>query len=75
MADCEIKCNNNGPLIVRGDFKLLDGEGNVFGLGGRKQIALCRCGQSENKPFCDGAHSRDDFRSSVKRTDLSPLGD
>lgn len=74
MADCEIKCNNNGPLIVRGDFELQDGEGSAFGLGGRKQIALCRCGASKNKPFCDGSHNRSDFTSSVKRTDLPPLG-
>jgi CDGSH-type Zn-finger protein len=74
MADCEIKCNDNGPLIVRGDFELFDGKGSAFGLGGRKQIALCRCGQSENKPFCDGAHNRADFESSVERTDLPVLG-
>lgn len=74
MADCEIKCNNNGPLIVRGDFELLDGQGDAFGLGGRKQIALCRCGASEKKPFCDGNHNSVDFESSVERTDLPELG-
>ena len=74
MADCEVKCNNNGPLIVRGDFDLLDGEGKSFGLGGRKQIGLCRCGASENKPFCDGSHNRKNFTSSITRTDLPPLG-
>jgi CDGSH-type Zn-finger protein len=73
MANCEIKCNNNGPLIVRGDFELLDSEGNTFGLGGRKQLGLCRCGASENKPFCDGSHKRVDFSSTVESTDLPPL--
>ena len=65
MANCEIKCNHNGPLIVNGDFELLDGDGNRFGLGGRKQIGLCRCGGSEKKPFCDGSHNRKRFSSSV----------
>ena len=74
MADCEIKCNNNGPLIIRGDFELLDGGGQAFGLGGRKQIGLCRCGASENKPFCDGSHSRKGFVSSITCSDLPPLG-
>ena len=45
---------DDGPLIVS-DLKLLeDGEGN--GLAIKKKIALCRCGTSENKPFCDGSH-------------------
>ena len=74
MANCEIKCNRNGPLIVRGDFELLDSDGNSFGLGGRKQLGLCRCGASENKPFCDGSHQAAEFASSIERKDLSPLG-
>ena len=73
MANCEVKCNNNGPLIVRGDFELLDAEEKAFGLGGRKQIALCRCGASKNKPFCDGSHNSTDFSSSIERSDLPPL--
>jgi CDGSH-type Zn-finger protein len=74
MANCEIRCNNNGPLIVRGEFELLDGDGKAFGLGGRKQLGLCRCGASEKKPFCDGSHNRAGFSSSVESSDLPPVG-
>ena len=74
MSDCEIKCKNDGPLIVRGDFELLDAEGRKFGLGGRQQIGLCRCGASENKPFCDGSHNKAAFSSTIKSRDLPPPG-
>ncbi|MFW0790777.1 amino acid adenylation domain-containing protein [Gordonia sp. CPCC 205333] len=47
----------NGPLLVRGDFHLLNDEGSPLA-GDRKTIALCRCGHSERKPFCDGSHRR-----------------
>jgi CDGSH-type Zn-finger protein len=61
MAGSRITVNRNGPLRVEGDFVLLDSQDNVYGLGGRTAIALCRCGQSQNKPFCDGAHQRVGF--------------
>lgn len=51
-------------------FELVDAQGNAFGLGGRRVISLCRCGQSESKPFCDGSHSRCDFDSTVVARDL-----
>ena len=44
----------DGPLIARGDIEVLDVEGNCIYQG--KDIALCRCGASKNKPFCDGSH-------------------
>jgi CDGSH-type Zn-finger protein len=44
-------------LLVRGDFDLLDDEGNPIDPG-RKTIALCRCGHSGRKPFCDGTHKQ-----------------
>ena len=46
----------NGPLLVTGPARLIDHEGNVFNLEGKTSYALCRCGQSKNKPFCDGTH-------------------
>lgn len=52
MAD--IKILDNGPLIVSGEAKLTDSEGKEFKVEGN--TALCRCGGSANKPFCDGAH-------------------
>jgi len=51
---------------------VVDAEGTPFGLGGRPSITLCRCGHSSNKPFCDGAHSREGFRDPAVARDLPP---
>ena len=56
MAKVRLLVNNNGSLRVEGDFEIVDAEGNAYGLGGREVVSLCRCGQSANKPFCDGSH-------------------
>jgi CDGSH-type Zn-finger protein len=50
----------DGPLIVRGDFRLVDSDGVEIDPG-RATIALCRCGKSSIKPFCDGSHKRSGF--------------
>ena len=50
-----ITIRENGPLLVEGDFKLVDAAGNEVPL---KKKALCRCGGSTMKPFCDGTHSK-----------------
>ncbi|GAB3605346.1 hypothetical protein GCM10027413_07550 [Conyzicola nivalis] len=52
----------NGPLIVRGDFEILDADG-VPVPPGRKTVALCRCGVSAIKPFCDGTHKLVGFKT------------
>ena len=52
----------NGPIYARGDLEILDGEGNV--LRRTTRAALCRCGSSENKPYCDGTHVKTGFRTS-----------
>jgi len=64
---------NNGPLRIEGDITLVDAEGKEFGLGGRAAVGLCRCGFSENKPFCDGAHGRKGFESVCPARDLPPM--
>jgi len=51
----------NGPLFVRGPLKVVDADGRV--LREDTRLALCRCGASGNKPFCDGSHRRVGFRS------------
>lgn len=56
MADVTIKTRENGPLLVSGPVSLTDHEGNSFDLEGKDTIALCRCGVSKNRPFCDGSH-------------------
>lgn len=57
----EVKRAPNGPLLVNGSFKLITGAGRVAWQGTR--AALCRCGHSMNKPFCDGAHKAAGFTS------------
>lgn len=52
----KITINDNGSMKVEGDFTITDREGNVYDLGGREIVGLCRCGLSNNKPFCDGSH-------------------
>jgi CDGSH-type Zn-finger protein len=52
-----IRCRENGPLVIQGAVKVVDHLGNEFSIpAGKDNIALCRCGQSRNKPFCDGSH-------------------
>jgi CDGSH-type Zn-finger protein len=65
MADVTIRVNANGPYLVQGPVQLLDGQGNAFSTKADKPIALCRCGQSANKPFCDGTHRSAGFQSEV----------
>jgi CDGSH-type Zn-finger protein len=72
---CSIQPSDNGPLLVRGPVHLVDPEGNEYKIKARN-IALCRCGASENKPFCDGSHSKIRFHSLVRapREALSAAG-
>lgn len=57
-----VKVLQDGPLQVKGECEMLDAQGNLIpGKGG--DIFLCRCGQSANKPFCDGTHKRVGFKS------------
>ncbi|MBI2838434.1 MAG: CDGSH iron-sulfur domain-containing protein [Acidobacteria bacterium] len=72
MAATKITPLANGPLRIEGDFSIVDPHGKEFGLGGRTALSLCRCGQSENKPFCDGSHNRVGFQSQVEARDLPP---
>lgn len=61
----KITVNDNGPLKIEGSFEICDGAGTAFGLGEKKVVFLCRCGQSQNKPFCDGSHKKSGFESKV----------
>jgi CDGSH-type Zn-finger protein/uncharacterized Fe-S cluster protein YjdI len=56
-----VKIVDNGPLLLRGEFVLRAASGRVAMVG--EKTALCRCGNSKNKPFCDGAHKSDGWRS------------
>ncbi len=73
MADnTDIIASPNGPLRISGNFVIKDGQGKEFGLSGRTAISLCRCGHSQNKPFCDGGHARNGFQSVVEARELPP---
>jgi len=62
MSDAEIKVRANGPYRVSGPFVLRDADGNEIAVERRNDsIVLCRCGASEDKPFCDGSHVRIGF--------------
>ncbi|HLJ11791.1 MAG TPA: CDGSH iron-sulfur domain-containing protein [Planctomycetaceae bacterium] len=56
MTEVTIKTRENGPLLITGIVKLQDHLGNIYDLTGQESIALCRCGHSSKKPFCDGSH-------------------
>ena len=66
----EITVLNNGPLRIKGEITVKDANGEVYDLKGRAAISLCRCGHSENKPFCDGSHNRQGFEHESKAFDL-----
>ena len=57
-----IKIKENGPYIVEGDFTLVDANGQEIP---KKKTALCRCGGSTTKPFCDGTHSKIGFQGAI----------
>lgn len=59
-----IKVNDNGSIRITGDVELLDGEGNRYET--KPSFSLCRCGQSANKPFCDGTHKTIGFTSATR---------
>ncbi|HLA76338.1 MAG TPA: CDGSH iron-sulfur domain-containing protein [Vicinamibacteria bacterium] len=67
----KVVVRNNGPLRVEGEgLSIVDQEGRSFGLAGRGVVSLCRCGHSQNKPFCDGSHARAGFQSECQAFDL-----
>jgi CDGSH-type Zn-finger protein len=63
-----IKAVRNGPLQLKGAFQLLDPEGAAYDVEGRRIVLLCRCGLSQNQPFCDSSHVRHGFTSQDRPT-------
>ena len=62
MSEVVIRCRENGPLLIEGAIQVIDHQGNAFVLPINKPaVALCRCGQSANRPFCDGTHKKVNF--------------
>ena len=57
-----IRLRDDGPLVIQGAVRVIDADGREFVLPSDKPLlALCRCGQSGNKPFCDGSHKHCGF--------------
>jgi CDGSH-type Zn-finger protein len=63
MSEVIIRAIPNGPYLVEGSIQLHDSAGAKVPTEGRAKIALCRCGASSTKPFCDGSHSRIGFQA------------
>ena len=61
-ARTQISVVDGGPLVVRGPVLVTDAEGGEFRIR-HKNVVLCRCGASRNKPFCDGSHAKIGFRA------------
>jgi CDGSH-type Zn-finger protein len=59
----KITIRPSGPYLVEGDVELVDVNGEKVDTSDKPRIALCRCGASVNKPFCDGAHSKIGFQA------------
>jgi CDGSH-type Zn-finger protein len=66
MSKVKITVRSNGPYRVEdpeGLIELVDASGTPYDLTGKTTYALCRCGASVNKPFCDGTHSKVGFQA------------
>jgi CDGSH-type Zn-finger protein len=68
-----IRCRENGPYVIQGAVRVVDHLGNEFPIPpGKEAVALCRCGSSRSKPFCDGSHRQCGFQgqetAAVKET-------
>jgi CDGSH-type Zn-finger protein len=67
MSAVTIRIRDNGPLLVEGPVTIVDAAGTTFQIPAEKPaVALCRCGQSKNKPFCDGTHKTCNFAAAER---------
>ena len=66
MSDVTIKPMENGPYLVTGQVTLVDTDGAEYDVSERTTLALCRCGRSANKPFCDGMHKTIGFEAAER---------
>ena len=65
----KIKINENGPILIEvSEAKII--KAGVEETISQKTIALCRCGQSSNKPFCDGAHRKCEFKGELVEIEI-----
>lgn len=65
MPDVTIKVRESGPYRVTGLITLVDADGVAYTIEG-ENVALCRCGGSQTKPFCDGSHRENGFTATER---------
>ncbi|MCH8106954.1 MAG: CDGSH iron-sulfur domain-containing protein [Chloroflexi bacterium] len=68
MPEVKIVVRSSGPLRVYGPFELEDPDGKTFTLPDGQWVSLCRCGASNNKPYCDTSHRECAFEADTKAT-------
>jgi CDGSH-type Zn-finger protein len=74
MEPVTVQVRENGPLILQAPVRVLDHLGNEFPIPPEKPtVALCRCGQSARKPFCDGSHKRVGFQACDNVAPVQPI--
>jgi CDGSH-type Zn-finger protein len=66
MPDVDITIRPSGPYLIRGPISLHQSDGTPIDLAGKEVVALCRCGGSTTKPFCDGTHSTLGFEAATQ---------
>ena len=66
MAAVTIKVRENGPYRITGPFHLIDADGNAYEVPEGETVALCRCGRSATKPFCDKSHRSSGFNATER---------
>ena len=73
MSDTKVAITDSGPYWVSGNFVVADADGNEFTVED-DDAYLCRCGQSDNKPFCDGSHNSAGFDNECRLTWMDGIG-
>ncbi len=65
-----VRLREHGPLVIQGPVRVVDHQGNEFALPeGKEFVALCRCGHSRRRPFCDGSHRDCGFQAGELASD------
>ena len=72
MAGVTITVRKDGPYLVSGAVEVRDAEGTLY--PAKDTVALCRCGASTKKPFCDGTHSKVGFQAAERAVPGSAEG-
>jgi CDGSH-type Zn-finger protein len=72
LADVIVTVRDNGPNRIQGPVTVVDMEGNVVRhVPEGERVALCRCGHSATKPFCDGTHKVIAWQSVIRAADFA----